>query len=47
MIITRETQEKIIAEYSEGKTTKEIIAFLDGMSVAFDLTDKILKNEGK
>lgn len=45
MIITKETQEKMIAEYSQGKSTEQIIAFLDGMNAAFNLTDKMLKDE--
>ena len=45
MIISEEAQERTIDNWNnQDKTTKEYLAFIDGMEAAFDLVDKIMKN---
>jgi UDP-N-acetylglucosamine:LPS N-acetylglucosamine transferase len=45
MIITKETQERLLDKYMQNHSTIECTGFVDGMNEAFKLTDKILKDE--
>jgi hypothetical protein len=46
MLITREQQEKLVAEYNEtNPTTDQLVAFIEGMTAAFKLIDKVLKDK--
>ena len=43
MIITKDQQEKLIAQYTKkDRDTNEIIAFAEGLDAAFGLMDKLL-----
>ncbi len=43
MIITKDQQEKLIAQYTKkDRDTNEIIAFAEGLDAAFSLMNKIL-----
>ena len=41
MIITKEAQERIVAEYSKEHTTKELLGFIDGIDATISLMIKI------
>ena len=46
MVISEESQERILNNWNtQDKTTKEYLAFIDGMEAAFDLVDKIMKTQ--
>ena len=40
MIITRDEQIKLVSNYEKSHDTKEVIAFIDGMSQAIELMIK-------
>ena len=42
MILTREAQERMVAKYSENKSTREVLSFIDGIGAVVSL---MIKNE--
>ena len=45
MIVTIEAQQRILEKWNNrDRTTKEYIAFIEGMQAALDLMDKITKD---
>ena len=45
MIVTREAQQRVVDKYdTKDKTTKQLIAFTQGLEAAFELIDKITKD---
>ena len=45
MIITREAQLRLAAEYAENKSTTELLAFFEGMQVIISFMEKKRKDE--
>lgn len=47
MIVTKEQQEALLAKYAKDHTSTECIAFIEGLSAAFELVGKILDEPKK
>jgi len=45
MIITREAQLRLASEYGEEKSTKEVLAFFEGMQSIISFMEKYKKDE--
>ena len=43
MIVSKEFQEKIVNDYLKNNSTEKTQGFIDGINKAFELIDKILK----